>query len=137
MRLERRALVAGMAGTVVFSLARVPFADFFPVTVFGESRLTGWFPFPGGATIGLVLLVNLVAAKITRFQVAARGRRLAWGTAVALLGGLLTLFVVLTGHRTDGLQGRPPVEYDTVWRLVQAGAGPSSVLWPSRSRRRA
>jgi ABC-type transport system involved in cytochrome c biogenesis permease subunit len=103
-------------------LARVPFADFFPVTVFGESRLTGWFPFPGGATIGLVLLVNLVAAKITRFQVAARGRRLAWGTAVALLGGLLTLFVVLTGHRTDGLQGRPPVEYDTVWRLVQAGA---------------
>ncbi|MFM9024724.1 MAG: cytochrome c biogenesis protein ResB [Planctomycetaceae bacterium] len=100
-------------------IARVPLADFFPVTVFGPSRLTGWFPFPGGATIGLVLLVNLVAAKATRFHGAARGPRLLWGTLLALLGGLITLGVVLTGHRADGLQGRPPVDYDTVWRLVQ------------------
>jgi ABC-type transport system involved in cytochrome c biogenesis permease subunit len=103
-------------------LARVPFSDFFPVTVFGDSRLTGWFPFPGGATIGLVMLLNLVAAKVTRFHVAARGQRLAWGTAIALLGGVLTLLVVLTGHRTDGLQGRPPIAYDMVWRMVQMGA---------------
>jgi ABC-type transport system involved in cytochrome c biogenesis permease subunit len=102
-------------------VARVPFADFFPVTVFGESTLTGWFPFPGGATIGLVLLVNLIAAKITRFHVAASGSRLAWGTLVTLLGGLITLGVILTGHRSDGLQGRPPVSYETVWRLVQGG----------------
>ena len=103
-------------------LARVPFSDFFPVTIFGPSRLTGWFAFPGGATIGLVLLVNLIAAKITRFHVAATGWRLAAGTAIAAVGGLLTLFVVLTGHRTDGLQGRPPVAYDTVWLMVQGGA---------------
>jgi ABC-type transport system involved in cytochrome c biogenesis permease subunit len=104
-------------------VARVPLADFFPVTVFGPSRLTGWFPFPGGAAIGLVLLVNLVAAKATRFHVAARGPRLVWGTVLTLLGAVVTLGVVLTGHRTDGLQGRPPVDYDTVWRLVQAGGG--------------
>ncbi|MGB8853676.1 MAG: cytochrome C biogenesis protein, partial [Pirellulales bacterium] len=101
-------------------VARVPFSDFFPVTIFGESSLTGWFPFPGGATIGFVLLVNLIAAKVTRFHVAASGQRLVWGTLVSLLGGLLTLAVILTGHRTDGLQGRPPVDYDTVWRMVQA-----------------
>ena len=77
--------------------------------------------FRSGATIGLVLLVNLVAAKATRFHVAASGPRLAWGTALAVLGGLFTLGVVLTGHRTDGLQGRPPVDYETVWRLVQGG----------------
>ena len=103
-------------------VARVPFSDFFPVTIFGESSLTGWFPFPGGATIGFVLLINLIAAKVTRFHVAASGQRLVWGTLVSLIGGLLTLAVILTGHRTDGLQGRPPVDYDTVWRMVQAGS---------------
>ena len=102
-------------------VARVPLSDFFPVTVFGPSTLTGWFPFPGGAAIGLVLLANLVAAKATRFHVAARGPRLAWGVVLAALGAAVTVGVILTGHRTDGLQGRPPFSYDTVWRLVQGG----------------
>ncbi|MFM7206151.1 MAG: cytochrome c biogenesis protein CcsA [Planctomycetaceae bacterium] len=118
-------------------LARVPVADFLPVTVFGERHVPGWFPFPGGATIGLVLLANLVAAKITRFHVAATGRRLLWGTVISLLGGLLTAAVVLTGHRTDGLQGRPPVDYDTVWRIVQVGGaflagGLGAAAWQAR-----
>jgi ABC-type transport system involved in cytochrome c biogenesis permease subunit len=103
-------------------IAQVPFSDFFPVTVFGPSTLTGWFPFPGGATIGLVLLVNLVAAKLTRFHVHATGTRLLAGTIVSLVGGLLTLLVILSGHYADGLQGRPPIDYATVWRLVQAAA---------------
>ncbi|MCE9631665.1 MAG: cytochrome c biogenesis protein CcsA [Planctomycetia bacterium] len=120
-------------------VAKVPFSDFFPVTVFGESGLTGWFPFPGGGTIGLVMLANLIAAKVTRFHVAARGRRLLWGTTVTLLGGLLTLAVILTGHRTDGLQGRPPIDYETVWRMVQGGgaalaAGLAVAAWGSRRR---
>ena len=101
-------------------IAHVPFADFFPVTIFGPSSLTGWFPFPGGATIGLVLLANLIAAKLTRFHVHAHGARLALGTAITAVGGLLTMLVILSGHFADGLQGRPPVDYATVWRLVQA-----------------
>jgi ABC-type transport system involved in cytochrome c biogenesis permease subunit len=104
-------------------VAKVPFSDFFPVTIFGESSLTGWFPFPGGATIGLVLLINLVAAKVTRFHVAARGQRLVWGSVIVLIGLLVTLAVILGGHRADGLQGRPPFDYEVVWRLVQAGGG--------------
>jgi len=103
-------------------VARVPFADFVPVTVFGPLGIRGWFPFPGGATIGLVLLVNLIAAKVTRFHVSAAGPRLLWGTLVSALGGLLVVAVILTGHHSDGLQGRPPVDYATVWLLVQAGA---------------
>ncbi|MFM9058174.1 MAG: cytochrome c biogenesis protein CcsA [Planctomycetaceae bacterium] len=102
-------------------VARVHLSDFFPTTICGPSRLAGWFPFPGGAMIGAVLLLNLVAAKITRFHVAARGTRLAWGTAVTLAGMAVTLAVILTGHRTDGLQGSPPVDYDTLWRIVQGG----------------
>ena len=102
-------------------LAKVPFSDFFPVTVFGESSLGGWFPFPGGATIGLVLLVNLVAAKATRFHIAAKGTRLVWGTAVSLFGGLLALLVIFTGHQADGLQGSPPISYEAVWQLLQVG----------------
>ena len=102
-------------------VAKVPFSDFVPVTIFGQTNVPGWFPFPGGATIGFVLLANLVAAKVTRFHVSARGPRLLWGTLVSLIGGLLVLGVILTGHRTDGLQGRPPIEYETVWRIVQAG----------------
>ncbi|MFM7292322.1 MAG: cytochrome C biogenesis protein, partial [Planctomycetia bacterium] len=79
-------------------IAQVPFSDFFPVTIFGPSTLTGWFPFPGGATIGLVLLVNLIAAKLTRFHVHATGTRLLLGTLVSIAGGLLTLLVILSGH---------------------------------------
>lgn len=102
-------------------VARVPLADFLPVTVFGQTNVSGWFPFPGGATIGLVLLVNLIAAKATRFHVAASGSRLLWGVAVTVAGGLMTAAVILTGHHADGLQGSPPVAYQTVWRMVQAG----------------
>ena len=120
-------------------LAKVPFSDFFPVTIFGESSLTGWFPFPGGATIGLVLLINLVAAKVTRFHIAAKGSRLAWGTVVASVGGLLALLVIFTGHQTDGLQGKPPLAYETVWRLLQGGAVVAAVAlagaaWKGRRR---
>ena len=102
-------------------VAQVPFSDFFPVTVFGESTLVGWFPFPGGATIGFVMLVNLIAAKATRFHIASKGSRLLWGTVVSVVGGLLALLVIFTGHQTDGLQGKPPIEYGTVWRLMQIG----------------
>ena len=103
-------------------IAQVPLSDFFPVTVFGPSTLTGWFPFLGGATVGLVLLANLIAAKLTRFHVHAKGTRLLVGTLVSLAGGLLTLFVILSGHYANGLQGRPPIDYATVWRLVQGSA---------------
>jgi len=108
-------------------VAQVPFSDFFPVTIFGESTLTGWFPFPGGATIGLILLVNLIAAKATRFHIAAKGSRLLWGGVVSVVGGLLALLVILTGHQTDGLQGKPPIAYETVWQLMQIGAAVASV----------
>lgn len=120
-------------------VAIVPLADFFPVTVFGTPFLTGWFPFPGGATIGLVLLVNLVAAKATRFSVMARGPRLVEGALVTVLGAALTAAVILAGHDADGLQGSPPFAYSVVWRLVQLGGVIAAIclgLAARRSRQR-
>ena len=81
------------SGSMEFSVAGNP-DDFFTVTIFGESSLTGWFPFPGGGTIGLVLLLNLIAAKMTRFHVAAHGQRLVWGTVV--LRRVMTRFLLPT-----------------------------------------
>ncbi|MFM8890345.1 MAG: cytochrome c biogenesis protein ResB, partial [Planctomycetia bacterium] len=116
-------------------VALVPWSDFFPVTIFGPSSLTGWFPFPGGATIGFVLLVNLIAAKLTRFHVRASGPRLVAGTILAAAGGVLTLLVILSGHYSNGLQGSPPIAYSTVWRLVQllAVAAAGGLVWTALS----
>ncbi len=101
-------------------IAIIPLSDFVPVTVFGQQNIPFSFPFLGGATIGFVLLINLIAAKVTRFHIAAKGSRLLWGTLVSIVGAALTITVIFTGHYADGLQGSPPVQYDTVWRLVQA-----------------
>ena len=95
------------------------FRDFVPVTMFGENNIQGGFPFVGGATIGAILLVNLIAAKVTRFHIAAKGSRLIWGIVVSLVGVALTGGVLMSGHLADGLQGKPLVDYDTVWRLLQ------------------
>ncbi len=105
-------------------IARVPLDVLFPVTLFPHDvpYLGGiGFYFPGGATIGLVLLVNLVAAKVTRFSLRAKGARLWGGLIVSLLGTALILTVIVAGHTTDGLQGAPPISYDTLWSLMKVG----------------
>ena len=51
-------------------VAYVPLDVFKPQTIWphtDQERLAGGFVIPGGALIGLILLVNLVAAKMTRF----------------------------------------------------------------------
>ena len=58
----------------------VPFQLFFP----RHLEVPGAFPFPGGYTIGLMMLVNLLAAHALRFKIKVRG---------ALLVGSLVIFV--------------------------------------------
>lgn len=53
-------------------------------------------PFPGGKTIGVLLLVNLVAAHLVRFRVRAKGARLGVGIAV-LLGAVAFTAVIVKG----------------------------------------
>ena len=98
--------------------------DFFPQAFFPHSRtITGVFPFPGGAMIGMLLMLNLVAAKITRFRVNATGGQLAGGVAFLALGAAVAALIVSSGHSASGLQGTPPFSYEALWRMVQGTLG--------------
>ncbi len=102
-------------------VASVPLDVFVPSTIYPHERINGSIPFPGGATIGLALLVNLIAAKTTRFTISAKGAKLVVGLIVSLLGAGLVTAVIMTGHTADGLQGKPPISYDQLWTGVKAG----------------
>jgi ABC-type transport system involved in cytochrome c biogenesis permease subunit len=122
-------------------MAKVPFDVFLPVTIFpmdhrvGEpinsvwsfvhlflneqGRVPGALYIPGGQLIGLVLLVNLIAAKLTRFHLVAKGPKLVAGLAFCLVGLTITAVVILGAHAEDGLQGEPPFSYSTLWDLCR------------------
>lgn len=103
-------------------IAIVPVDVLFPITVFPhDARYPGVFPLPGGALIGLIMLVNLVAAKVTRFSVNAKGGRLLLGSVISLLGAGIVTMVIITGHASDGLQGEPPISYDELWGVMKIG----------------
>lgn len=102
-------------------IAWVPFDVFFPQTLWPHNPIQGKFPFPGGALIGLGLLINLIAAKTTRFSIWARGSRLIAGLAVSLVGAVVITMVITAGHTADGLQGQPPIAYDQLWLIVKLG----------------
>ena len=105
-------------------IASVPFDILFPITLFPhDSPILGGYGvlFPGGATIGFILLINLIAAKVTRFSVHAKGSRLVLGTLISLLGAALITGVIVSGHAVNGLQGRPPVTYDMLWGWLKIG----------------
>ena len=98
--------------------------DFFPQAFFPhERKITGKFPFPGGALIGMLLMLNLVAAKVTRFRVNAKGGRLVGGLACMALGTIVAALIITSGHSASGLQGTPPFSYPTLWRMVQTALG--------------
>jgi ABC-type transport system involved in cytochrome c biogenesis permease subunit len=97
-------------------IAVVPFDVFVPQTIWNHAdKVPGRFAMPGGAMIGLILLINLVAAKMTRFQMNARGGRFAAGMALTVIGFVLVALIVFGAHLGDGLQGEPPFSYDSIW----------------------
>jgi ABC-type transport system involved in cytochrome c biogenesis permease subunit len=102
-------------------IAWVPVDVFFPQTLWPHDPLPGKFPFPGGAAIGLALLINLIAAKTTRFSLQARGLRFWSGVLISLLGTGLVTAVITAGHTADGLQGQPPISYDQLWTALKLG----------------
>ncbi|QEG43243.1 cytochrome c biogenesis protein [Roseimaritima ulvae] len=102
-------------------IAKLYIDDFIPQVFYKHEPFYFWLPFPGGALVGTLLLVNLLAAKITRFHARARGGRLAAGLAALAIGFALMLAVIITGGSSEGVQGEPPMSYPTLWKWVCGG----------------
>ena len=85
------------------------------------SLVMGGFYFPGGALIGLLLIVNLVAAHLIRFKPQAKGVRLAVGFAATAAGIYVTYLIIAAGHNAEGLQAVPIVSMQTLWLLCKVG----------------
>ncbi len=83
----------------------------------------GGFWFPGGVLIGTVMGINLLAAHATRYRLQAKGARFAWGLGVVIVGILVTLLVIVSGHNSEGFQGEPPFAWRTLWLWVKGGLG--------------
>lgn len=99
-------------------IALMHFEDLVPNSFFmHEKPFRGFIPIPGGALVGTLLLINLLAAKITRFHVHASGTRLAVGIGVIVIGLLVTLGIVMAGQSSEGLQGEPPMSYPQLWAM--------------------
>ncbi|MCA9049472.1 MAG: cytochrome c biogenesis protein ResB, partial [Planctomycetaceae bacterium] len=91
--------------------AWVDVADFFPPSMFpglvgfdwDSLGLLRWIPFPGGWTIGWIMLANLLAAHMLRFRILAVGGRLTAGISTLVIGALLTYGVIRTGNQQTGV----------------------------------
>ncbi|MCS7471095.1 cytochrome c biogenesis protein CcsA [Stieleria sp. ICT_E10.1] len=109
-------------------IAWMHFDDFFPQAFFPHANpIRGIIPFPGGALIGVLLMINLIASKATRFRVSATGGRLAAGITFILAGFVVAGLIIASGHSSDGLQGAPPISYESLWYVVQ-GIGVAAAI---------
>ncbi len=117
-----RAWIIGVELKVLFPPSFFPWA----VHTDWESLIVKRFPYPGGALIGLLLVINLTAAHITRFKMKATGARLVIGLVVLAAGVVLTWMVIATGHNRQGLQGEPLLDWSTLWLLIRIG---TVVMW--------
>lgn len=120
-------------------VAKIDVQDLFPPSMFGAmaesfkvedfgafvaSKLGPLqsFPFPGGRTIGLIMLLNLTAAHVLKFKVKARDGKLAAGLGLTVLGLILTFAVVWTGNTQTGVEfGNTFLTPEAIWFLMLGG----------------
>ncbi|MFO0976553.1 MAG: cytochrome c biogenesis protein CcsA [Planctomycetaceae bacterium] len=108
-------------------LAWIDIQDLFPPSMFGNqgteiAKSAGTFryiPFPGGWTIGWLLLGNLIAAHALKFQVRATGARLFAGLGFVVAGLIMLAAIVYTGNRQTGVEAANWIlEPRTMWYLM-------------------
>lgn len=113
---------------------RVPTKIFFPKSWFPEMQgisETRGFWFPRGWTIGIVMMLNLVAAHLVRFKIAAEGKRLLFGWIGLAASVTVTWLVIQSGNNATGAQVNNLVTYEMLWRLsgVAAFAVTAMAIW--------
>jgi ABC-type transport system involved in cytochrome c biogenesis permease subunit len=86
-----------------------------------QALVLGGFLFPGGATIGTLMALNLVLAQFILLNAQARGIRLALGLLVLAVGSVLTWQVIAAGHNPDGIQAVPMFSWATIWLFCKVG----------------
>ena len=103
-------------------IAMVDLQVFFPRTWFPNlvGKVPGVIPVPGGASIGIMMAINLLAAHLIRFKVQASGTELLMGLVTLAFGSLVTYWVIASGHNQSGLQGRPPFSWEALWMGIRA-----------------
>ena len=80
------------------------------------------FPMPGGMTIGLCLIVNLLMAHLIRFKVVARGQNLVTGCALLGLGITATVAVIAKSQIEQVIAQRASVGVDqAAWYISLVG----------------
>lgn len=107
---------------------KVKFQVFFPRSWFPQAQnVPGWFPFVGGKTIGLVMLVNLFTAHLIRFKVQAKRSEIGLGLGLLAVGVGVTAAVIMAGQSGGGLQGKAPLAWRDMWTLTLVGAALLSI----------
>jgi ABC-type transport system involved in cytochrome c biogenesis permease subunit len=104
-------------------IATIPVSVFFP----RAWEVPGYIWFPGGFTIGTVMLANLLAAHAIRFKSHARGPRLLAGLALVAAGAAVTWGVVMSGSNKEGIEGAPSLSWDELWLCYKLGLLASGV----------
>jgi len=99
---------------------KVPFQIFFPPAFTRVPwEVAGWFPFPKGWLIGLVMAFNLLAAHTVRFKTQARGSRLLIGLLVLAFGAIVTWAVIMSGSGKGVVQTAYAIKWEHLWAGMQ------------------
>ena len=117
-------------------IAWIQVRDLFPPSMFGDQGdkiadslgIFGKIPFPGGWTIGWIMLANLTTAHALKFRVRAEGLRLAAGIGLVVVGLILTAGVVITGNMQTGVEyGDTVLGPGQIWYLLLSVLGISGL----------
>ena len=118
-------------------VAWIDIADFFPPSMFPDLVNTDWdsfgklrfIPFPGGWTIGWIMLANLMTAHAIRFKIRATGGRRSTGVGIMAVGAVLTWLVVWTGNQQTGVEyGATLLSPMQVWYLMLGVMGVATAV---------
>ena len=103
----------------------IPLQAFVPPAWFPDPDLQSYLDsspvgilFPGGKTLGVLLMVNLIAAHVVRFKANGSRASIQTGCIFVGIGLVLTVLIVLGASYKNGIQDQPYLSYAFIWRAM-------------------